>query len=252
MFSDVNLIVVGDSFVFGHLGDDIETESCHKRSWVGKLGRIGNFKSNTNLGAPGGSNDRSVRVLLDHIEKTYSPAEKYLVIFCISEITRLELAITGSDAGAFGVGTQFGEFDSSTVEIAGLGHWSSTNLFGGPCLQKDKLKEFLDSYYQLFAHEEYLEKMLTHKMFMLKSVLDSLNINCLFASTIAPPELLRGLKFFGKTLPIIEFGNTNIISFLGNGRFETQPCGHYKENAYEFLANYIHYRLKEKGWNTKT
>ena len=246
MLGDVNLIVVGDSFVYGHLGSDVNKESCHRRSWVSKLGRMGNFKSTTNLGAPGASNARSFRVLLDHIEKTYTPGEKYLVIFCITELLRFELPIALSDVGPSGVTTDYSEFDSNALGVLGIGNWSSVNIFGEPSPHKEKLKEFLDFHYAMFSHAEYYEKIITQQLFMLKSLLDDLNIDCLFASTIAAPEVVRSFKFFGKTLPLIEFENTNIGSFLKASKFQEHPCGHYGDDANEFLANYTYNLLKER------
>ena len=93
MYEDTTLVVVGDSFVYGHLGDDLNVESCHNRSWVRQLEKIGNFKTSVNLGAPGGSNYRSIRVVYEYLDQHYNPDEKYLVIFAASELSRFELPV---------------------------------------------------------------------------------------------------------------------------------------------------------------
>lgn len=252
MFNDVNLIVVGDSVVYGHLGDDVDMESCHNRSWVRKLGKVGNFKSETNLGAPGGSNERSHRVLLDHIEKTYSPTEKYLVLFCISELSRFELPIDLNDAGLSGIFLGYSCFESEKIGISGIGPWTADCIYGESTSHKEKIKEFFNTYYQMFSHEEYLIKTLSHKLFTLKSFLDTLNIKYFFTSTIAKPRILTDLKFFNETLPTLDYEGYNINGFLDSRGFKRHPCMHHDEIAYNFLANHTYMKLtREKLWNTE-
>ena len=71
MYSNTTLVAIGDSFIYGHYEDDLNYNSCWQRSWVKKLEKIGNFKTSINMGAPGGCNARSYRMLIKFLEDMY-------------------------------------------------------------------------------------------------------------------------------------------------------------------------------------
>lgn len=241
-YNDTTLVVVGDSFVYGHLGDDVDAKSCHNRSWVCQLEKIGNFKTSVNLGAAGGSNYRSVRVLYEYLEQHYNPNEKYLVIFAASELSRFELPIndhlgrkleiTGSNPPCYNT------IHDETVASA-LGSWQ-LNTTTPP-----QLADFLRMYYASFNDDVYSEKILRNSLFSLKVVLDNLNIESFFTSTILAPHILPKMSLFGKNLPVIRYfygaeTEENIGHFLWQSGFKRYPCSHYDEDAYKFLADYIY------------
>jgi hypothetical protein len=249
MFEDTTLVVVGDSFIYGHLGDDLNVESCHNRSWVRQLEKVGNFKTSVNLGAPGGSNYRSVRVLCEYLEQEYSPDEKYLVIFAASELSRFELPVNDHLGRILDITTDnpacYSTIQNETV-AAPVGNWQLDST-------DHKFSNFLGMYYANFNDDAYSEKILRNSLFSLKAVLDNLNIKSFFTSTILAPDVLGKMSFLGEKLPLIKYFyeptlDDNIGQFLSVMGFKRYPCSHYDEQAYIFLANYIYenYLMKEQ------
>jgi hypothetical protein len=248
MFEDTTLVVVGDSFVYGHLGDDVDVESCHNRSWVRQLEKIGNFKTSVNLGAPGGSNYRSVRVVHEYLDQHYNPNEKYLLIFAASEFSRFELPVNDHVGRIYGITIDkppcYSTIQNETV-AAILGPWHlNSNDMEKRC-ELGEFSDFLSMYYASFTDDAYSEKLLRNSLFSLKAVLDKLNIKSFFTSTILPPEILDGISFLGEKLPLIKYfyepdSHDNIGRFLKLAGYKRYPCAHYDEHAYKFLANYIY------------
>jgi hypothetical protein len=250
MFEDTTLVVVGDSFIYGHLGDDLNVESCHNRSWVRQLEKVGNFKTSVNLGAPGGSNYRSVRVLYEYLEQEYSPDEKYLVIFAASELSRFELPVNDHLGRILDITTDnpacYSTIQNETV-AAPVGSWQLDST-------DHKFSNFLGMYYTNFNDDAYSEKILCNSLFSIKAVLDNLNIKSFFTSTILAPDVLPRMSFIGEKLPLIKYFyeptlDDNIGQFLSVMGFKRYPCSHYDEQAYIFLANYIYenYLMKEQN-----
>jgi len=257
MFKDTTLVVVGDSFVYGHLGDDLNIESCHNRSWVRQLEKVGNFKNSVNLGAPGGSNYRSVRVLYEYLDRDYSPDEKYLVIFAASEMTRFELPVNDHVGRRYAIVYDNPDHYSTIYDetvVATLGSWCLHSNDPEKRSEPGKFYDFLSMYYTSFNDDIYSEKILRNSLFSLKAVLDNLNIKSFFTSTILNPEVLNNMSFLGEKLPLIKYFyqpnfEDNIGKFLGLMGFEVYPCSHYDEQAYIFLAKYIYenYLTKEQN-----
>jgi hypothetical protein len=247
-YNDTTLVVVGDSFVYGHLGDDVTEESCHNRSWVRQLEKIGNFKTSVNLGAAGGSNHRSVRVLYEYLEQHYNPDEKYLVIFAATELSRYEMPVNyhlGRRLGIAGWPMCYSDIQDETIAAA-LGSWQVD------IVPSKEMVDFLRMYYASFNDDVYSEKILRNSLFSLKAVLDDLNIESFFTSSIAAPHILHKMSLFGKKLPVIRYfygveTEENIGHFLQYSGFKKYPCRHYDEDAYKFLADYIYknYLTKE-------
>lgn len=241
MYEDTTLVVVGDSFVYGHLGDDLNPESCHNRSWVRQLEKLGKFKTSVNLGAPGGSNHRSIRVLFEYLDQRYSPDEKYLIIFAASDFTRIELPVNDHLGRILSITTNnpacYSIINDETVAAAiGPWHINSTDR---------KFSDFLSMYYTAFHDDMFNEINLRNSLFSLKAFLDKSNIKLFFTSTILAPHILKDMSFFGEKLPLIEYfygsGSVeNIGKFLEAVGFQRYPCCHYDEQAYIFLADYIY------------
>lgn len=248
MYEDTTLVVVGDSFVYGHLGDDIDIESCHNRSWVRQLEKIGKFKTSVNLGIPGGSNYRSIRVIYEYLDQHYSPDEKYLVIFAASEMTRFELPVNDHVGRRYSIiydnHDRYASIHDETV-AATLGSWCLNSDISEKRCESGEFSNFLSMYYASFNDDIYSEKILRNSLFSLKAVLDKLNIKSFFTSTILLPDTLDNMSFLGEKLPLIKYFyeptlHDNIGQFLKQSGFKKYPCAHYDEQAYMFLANYIY------------
>jgi hypothetical protein len=254
MFENTNLVVVGDSFIYGHLEKDLEPESCHARSWVSRLARIGNFKSHVNLGAPGGSNIRTHRVLLDYICNHYDSNSKYLFIYAISDLTRFELPFRRDEAIKYGIFTRTFSAEEHEVDpklnVATIGTWIPEKLISNDTVDSSHIAEFINTYYSTFNHSAYAEKMLGHQLLAVKGLFDSLGVDYQFAETTAPLGTLKKYKFLGQSLPTIDYTidgvNYDIGEFISRHGFEIASCGHFNAEANEFLANYIYSCLKTK------
>lgn len=254
MFENINLVVVGDSFVYGHLEKDLEPESCHARSWVSRLARIGNFKSWVNLGAPGGSNARTHRVLLDYICNHYDANSKYLFIYAISDLTRFELPMTRQDAMKHNIFTR--TFSDSEMEVdpninvATIGDWIPDKLLANNNAESTQLADYVKTHYETFSHRAYAERILGHQLLAVRTLFDSLGVDYCFTETTAALGTLKKYKFLGKTLPTIDYKINDVSyrmdDFVSNHGFEIASCGHFNSEANEFLANYIYQCLKTK------
>jgi len=238
-YNDTTLVVAGDSFVYGHLEDDLNAESCHNRSWVRQLEKAGNFKTSVNLGAPGGSNYRSIRVLYEYLEQEYSHNEKYLVIFAGSELSRFELPVNHNTGRTLTIVPEDPlHYDTIHNEIiaGGIGSW---------CLDftNSKISDFVRMHYESFNDDIFSEKILRNSLFSLKAVLDDLNIESFFTATILNPIVLSRMSLLGRKLPIIRYlydmQVTGMTQLLLNSGFKQYPCKHFDEHAYKFLAEYI-------------
>jgi hypothetical protein len=252
MFNDTTLIVAGDSFVYGQLGDDMVAESCHERSWVSKLGRIGNFKSVINLGQPGGSNQRSIRVLMDYLDQNYSK-EKLLIIIGLTEVYRFELPISDNSTSLADeinmspwIGCPYENKLSNQHSLISIGPWHVQQIE-----KTNRLNDFINTYYTYFSHDVYAEHILKQNLVMLNSLLESLNVEFYFTKTILRSSFFKDCKILNKKLPTLEYySNTgrlcNIGEFLLASKFKVFPCGHFDHSANEFVAGYIYKQLVAK------
>lgn len=246
MFENKNLIVIGDSFVYGHLGDDMDIESCHARSWVSRLGRIGKFKSVVNLGAPGGSNDRSFSTIYEFLINNYDSKEEYLIIHAVSELVRFQLSMLREDAIDHGFDTPANKptIPNSVYNLLTIGPWVIDRLATNDNPNQRRIADFLKTYYSLFVHAPQEEFKLSQQLFSLKYMFDSLNIEYYFTETILPPGTIKRFKFLDQTLPTIDYKighhTFGLSNFLKAGGHKEYPCGHFDDKANEFLAKYIY------------
>mgnify|MGYP000553990459 CR=1 FL=1 len=154
MFENKTLVGIGCSHVYGSYEGDYNIASCHERSWVNKLEKLGNFKSSINLGLEGGSNDRSVRELINFLKN--NSADSLVVIFSITELSRTEFPISNNNQKC-------------------VSHWT---LKDEAFIADIKKKEFLENE-KLFLNEEpyYEEYELTYlKIDSIVGIADDYNL----------------------------------------------------------------------------
>jgi len=225
MFENKTLVGIGCSHVYGSYEGDYNIASCHERSWVNKLEKLGNFKSSINLGLEGGSNDRSVRELINFLKN--NSADSLVVIFSITELSRTEFQISNNNQKC-------------------VSHWT---LKDEAFIADIKKKEFLETYYNYFQNDNYDKKIINQQILMLHTLLKSLNIEHYFFNMI---NLLDGIEKiqFGIQIPFIDLlfkgVNQNVYSFLRYNKFPIGTCQHFDHDANQFLAEHIYKQIKEQ------
>ena len=237
MFEGKTLVGVGCSHVFGELGGDYNPATCHERSWVKKLERLGNFKNSVNLGRPGGSNKRSERVLLDYLKNNNT--QDLVVIFSITELSRLELPYTmivGGPTNFLGIGSWIIANDSSA------NYWKNNN--------PKRAYEFLETYYTHFHTDSNDKEEINSKVAMLHTLLQTLKVEHYFFEMICHPGTIDREQF-GLKIPMIDFKNQlgyqinafNQIHLLG--KINPGKCLHWDHDGHEYLARYFLEYIKE-------
>lgn len=227
MFEGKTLLGLGCSHVFAPLGNDFNPETCHERSWVKKLESLGKFESSVNLGLPGGSNQRSERVLMEYLE-THN-ISNLVVVFGLTDLSRFELPVTDHD---------------HIYTMATIGPWSAIKEY----TPDEKNLSFLETWYGRFHNTNYETHMINKKLLHLTCFLDRLNIEHYFVElhchggSIVPNQ-------FGINLPLINFKNnnnqpTNAIRYIMEQGYQPDDTGHFDDRGHEFLAQLFYDRIK--------
>lgn len=229
MFSNKTLVGLGCSHVYAPLGQDNSTDTCHNRSWVKKLERLGNFKSSVNLSIPGGSNQRSERMLMEYLE-THGNLD-LVVVFGLTDLSRFELVIP-----------------DPTVD-----HLYSLKPIGPWCASQDYTKDvrelsFMETLYGNFHSNNYETKMLNRKLLYLNSLLNRLNVEHYFIELHCHGGSIVQEQF-GIKLPLIHFKDQteqpiNAIRYIMSKGYEPDYTGHFDHDAHEFLAKLFYNQIK--------
>jgi hypothetical protein len=236
MFNDKTIVAVGCSHTFGSYGPFVslndpvdKINECHNRSWVKKLEQQGQFKNSVNLAGPGGSNARSIRVLLDYLKTLDSAQYKDLIVIVqLTELSRFEVPFLGNDPVT-------------------MGSWVFNSI--NPVTISTKEKTFLDTYYADYYNDDYSLNILYHSIVLLHSFLKTMNITHYFFDFFSDRSytgINNHAKEFNLTIPQIMFKDriTNLQgcsggSYVSSNRYKVGDCGHFDHEANEFLAKYI-------------
>lgn len=242
------LVAIGDSFVYGHYGDDLNHESCWQRSWVKKLERIGNFKSSINMGAPGGNNQRSFRMLMDFLSEHYDPKEEYVLIYGITELMRSELVLSHEDMKKYNMPVfTYSPYDTKYDNIYAFGAWT-VGKFKALNSPRNSITDYIETYHALLIDNKYMVNNIENQMLAVHFILNNYNIKHYFTETITLPGItFNAGKKLGIELPFIKYSYNNetciMAKLLLNHGYKVNWCGHFDHDANEFLANYIHERI---------
>jgi len=249
MFHDKTLVVVGDSFVYGHLGDDINYESCWQRSWVKKLEHIGNFKNSINLGEPGGSNARSHRVIMDFIRNDYTANEQYVIIYATTDLSRFEFSISIENSLAYNIPLYYQNplERHDEFQVYGVGSWTPDIIKNQANSEKSRpVLNYIEAYYNILFDENYERNKVVNQLIGLDHLFKNLNIQHYFMETVGFGTI-DAAKNAVENLPTIEFdfiGNKMIMSdWLQKYKFKPYPCSHFDHDANEFAAKYIYKQI---------
>lgn len=238
MFEGKTLLALGCSHVFGEYEGDINAETCHPRSWVKKLERLGNFKNSINLGMPGGSNNRSERVLIEYLNN--NDTKDLVVIFSITELSRIEFLY---------------KLHEKAIDFLNVGSWMLTLKSNDPEAIKDvnampeRVQQFLETYYVHFQDNRHDRDVINRRIAMLHGLLKLMSIEHYFFEMICHPGTVKEQQL-GFNIPLIKFKNregfninaNNMLHFSG---MKPGKCSHWDHDGNEFLAEYLLKYIKE-------
>ena len=210
MFEGKTLIGLGCSFTFGEYQGDINTKSCHERSWVKKLEKLGNFKNSVNLSFPGGSNLRSERVLFEYLKNNkVNP----VIIFTITELSRFET---------------FNVAKKETIRYQPVGAWSLVQDLKFP--DDPKRIEYLKYYFTACSDDDEDVRIINRKIVLIHALLKSLNIEHYFLEMIPLSGTIERNQLEFK-IPFIEFNSKNNEQITAyewvNEHYSLGSCGHW-------------------------
>lgn len=182
MFEGKTLVTLGCSHTYGVYEQDLglsdeSITSCFERSWASKLGKLGNFKEVVNLSAPGGSNHRSERVLLNYLKQN---AKDLVVIFTITELSRFETVniLTQTTDPIIEIHDDWG------YQTEGI--WKVTEE-----AVDIKRRKFLEHYYGAMNHDAADIEAINRRVLLISTLLNTLNIEHYFFEMICRPGTLE-------------------------------------------------------------
>jgi hypothetical protein len=267
-FKNHTLITLGCSHTFGTYINEsgttlAELESCHARSWSRKLKKIGGFDREYNLSLNGGSNERSIRVLLNFLQNTNEKNEMLTVLFPITEPIRFEIGVDTEMKPAYGKDFQATLSKASDMNdqyrVLKVGPWE----LNPPEIFDKDYHDYVKLRYGFFDQERFVINKLRQQIVMLSGLLTTLKIRHYFFNGLSEPENYESvfsnykipyIRFFGN--PIVQtngeesFRQTNAFGPVGFLRmmkgFKTgedfvpeSKCRHFSDDANQFLAEYL-------------
>lgn len=247
MYSNTTLVAIGDSFIYGHYEDDLNYNSCWQRSWVKKLEKIGNFKTSINMGAPGGCNARSYRMLIKFLEDIYDSKENYLLIYGITDMSRFELPVFNEDVIKNEIPICYwSPYDQPMVDyqIFPIGPWTMDQF------RTPKVIDYIKFYYGFFDNAKYQTDRIIEQLLSISALLEKYNIKYYYFETGSSLGLLKNNVRLGTVFPEIEFyyngDKTLMANFLLDNGYKHSWCKHFNHDANEFLAEYIFNQIKDE------
>lgn len=244
------IVGVGCSHVFGSYLNENNLkyrEECWPRSWVHKMQqRYYPDGTSVNLGAPGGSNQRSLRVIKNYVIDNLENAKDMIVIFGITDASRFEL-VTTQELSVNGVNESLANKNYTAYAV---GTWFQFS---------DKyLQTYLDIHYGVFYNDEYVIEQTSMDMLTLHTFLKNYSIEHYFLNVIVSPDLYNNTAMWNR-MPLIRLGgNVNMIEYARKNGYKVGrdihpdiDCNHLDHDGNEFLATKIYNEMKEiKKWNT--
>lgn len=237
MFEGKTLIAAGDSHTFGQYLDDSIAETCHERSWVKKLEKLGNFDNSINLSRPGASNTRIFRVLHEYVERNFRTLNDKVIIIAMTELSRFELPSVGR--------IYFAEdkenYDKESYILNAI---LTANLNQSD--EKVIAPQFLEAYYKYFYNEKYTLKMLNQRIVEFSALLNHFEVEHYFADFLVDNKFFNRGQHMGIKLPYLRIhpqANYNVVWATKKSGFKVgrdidpaSNCNHFDHDGNEFIA----------------
>lgn len=213
----MNLLTIGDSFTYGEELDNVNN------AWPYILGQRINYKV-TNLGSPASSNDRIVRLLLEHLIENYNQTPD-LVIIGWSLLGRLELA------------DELGYYDI----------WPGASRYYGD--HRNQVVKYISTYHSRTAYfRKYLQQII-----LVQDFLKQRNLKYVMLDVLVNDYYRRHHQFawdnYAKQIDhtyYIDFNNSGMCEWATNT--PAGPNGHFLEEGHEIVANRIYEHIRHLGW----
>lgn len=233
MYKGKKLVVVGCSHVYGSFQDQLLPEQAHQRSWVSKLSTKANFDKHVNLGSPGGSNQRSFRVIKEYVLKNLATIKDTVIMIGLTELARCELPSL--------------DYAYINPDHSFKDRRYHMNLLGPFNIGEDsKFKNFIETYYGVFNIDDHNIKMINLELISIHLFLKHFEIEHYFPSMLVPSTVLDTSPL---KLPIIIFEQWPAIDYAKRNGFKVGKeidssfdCNHLDHDGNNFIADYI---LKE-------
>lgn len=212
----MKLLTVGDSFTYGEELSDLNN------AWPYLLGqRIG--YDVTNLGAPASSNDRIVRVLIEHLIENNNQVD--LVAIGWSLVGRMEYA---DDTGYYDI-------------------WPGASRYYRD--QRNQLVKYISTYHNKEAcFRKYLQQII-----LVQDFLKQRNIRYVMMDILVN-DYYRKEQQFDWSGYESQIDKENYIRFNGSGMCEWTfgypkgPNGHFLEEGHQIVSKRVYEHIRNLGW----
>jgi len=239
-FKGKTLVATGCSHTYGSFLIDNEETTCHARSWVKKLERIGEFDHSVNLATGGGSNGRAFRVIKEYILANLNCLHDKVIMFGITEPARFELPSPVN----FNLDRDL-TFKSNYF-MNKFGPWQINNND-----QLGKFLPFAETYFGCFTVDRHLRHTLFLDMFAMHILLKHFNIEHYFFAFRVYREYFKGYPI--DMLPLFFFNNGDAVDFakskgfkVGKNIIPSVDCNHLDHDGNQFIAECIYEMIKPK------
>lgn len=215
-----NILTVGDSFTYG------EELTDTSQAWPYKLGNLCNADV-TNLGTPAASNDKIIRLTLDHLCRGRTID---LVVIAWTSPGRTELA---DDTGYYDIWPGY-----------------PGNLFvQDGSIWRQEILEYTNKYHSSKAlHLKYI-----HQIILLQSYFECQNIKYVMMDVLQN-EYYKKRNFHGIEQYYHQINIKNFLGFNNSGMIEwAKGCkkgqyGHFLEDGHTIVANKVYEHIRNLSW----
>ena len=212
----MKLLTLGDSFTYGEELSDLNN------AWPYILGQKINYEV-TNLGNPASSNDRIIRLLLEHLIENCKQTD--LVVIGWSLLGRAELA------------DELGYYDI----------WPGAGRYYGD--HRSQIVKYISAYH---SREAYFRKYL-QQIILVQEFLKHRSIKYVMLDVLTNDYYRKQHKFAWDNYES-QIDKINYIDFNNSGMCEWTSHtlkgerGHFLEEGHQIVANRIYEHIRNLGW----
>jgi hypothetical protein len=215
-----NILTAGDSFTYGEELGNIN------QAWPYQLGKL--LDANVlNLATPAASNDKILRVTMDHLLRPHN----------------IDLVVIGwASPGRIEFSDEFGAFDV----------WPG---YSGNLFKKDNMywREDIANYVSRYHNSSYLHCRYFQQVILLQNYFKSLNIKYIMVN-VCHNEYYKKINFDGMQDYSKHIDKQQFLDFETAGMLEwTNGCkkgpqGHFLDEGHDIVADKINEHIRNLGW----